>query len=290
MNEQWRVSQTCTALGASQASGVCRALMVTYDKVVADKELTKDERAGVTWLLGPARARLAASVEALEGAVAAQQGGDAEVQPAPSSALVAYRAPWRTLRDGLKRAVRVEKETGASGAAELDASVFGGGNGIPFLKGAPHAVWTDAGKAIDTLRGEAATVVLARHHLTGHFDRVQGAHLTYARAIGATGSLVPAAAVGTSVREALGVCTAALCDYVTRACAVEDEARPGSAQLLSRLLAALESVPRVHERAPKAAENEETGDEGTTDEVAKDDDPPENDDADAEPEATRKVG
>lgn len=52
-----------------------------------------------------------------------------------------------------------------------------------------------------------------------------GAHLAYARAIGATGSAVPAAAGGTSVREALGVCAAALRDYVTRACAVEDAAR-----------------------------------------------------------------
>ena len=101
---------------------------------------------------------------------------------------------------------------------------------------------------------------------------------------------MPAAAGGTSVREALGVCTAALCDYVTRACAVEDAARPGSELLLSRLLAALEAVPRVHERAPKAAEDEAPDDDGTTDEVAKDDDTPENDDADAEPEAPRKVG
>jgi hypothetical protein len=70
-----------------------------------------------------------------------------------------------------------------------------------------------------------------------------------------------------SVRETLDACTAAICDYVTRACAVEDPARPGSDALLSRLLAALESVPRVHERARKpAAEDEgDAGEEGDED-------------------------
>ena len=90
------------------------------------------------------------------------------------------------------------------------------------------------------------------------------------------------------MRETLDACTAALCDYVTRACAVEDPARPGSDKLLSRLLAALESVPRVHERAPKPSANDEAEGGGASDDDAEDGDAPENDDA--ETEATRKVG
>jgi hypothetical protein len=43
-------------------------------------------------------------------------------------------------------------------------------------------------------------------------------------------------------------------------------------------------------RRPSAVETEETDDEGTAEEVAKDDETPENDEADAEPEAPRKVG
>jgi len=289
MNEQWRVSQSCTSLGASQAIGVCRALVVTFDKVAADKGVAKDDRAFVLQLLGPSRARVELAVDALDGAVAAQGEGDGPVQPGAASALTAYRTPWRTLRDGLKLAVRIEKETGQSGAAELDAAVFGGGSGIPFLARTPYAAWTDAGKAIDALRGDDATAVLTRHHLTGQLDRVEGAHHTYGRAIGATGSLVPAApAARATVRETLDACTAALCDYVTRACAFEDPARPGSDKLLSRLLAALESVPRVNERAPKPAANDEADGEAARDQEAQEDDAPENDDA--ETEATRKLG
>ncbi|MFO0610333.1 MAG: hypothetical protein U0324_44650 [Polyangiales bacterium] len=179
--------------------------------------------------------------------------------------------------------VRTEVETGGQGAAELDVAVFGGGGAIPFLKGAPHAVWTEAGKAIATLRGEGAAPVLARHHLTAHVDRVEAAHAVFGHTLGATGSLAPAPADRVRVRDALGACTAALCDYVIRACAVEDPARPGSDRLLSRLLAALESVPRVHERAPRAAANDDDG-------AVKGGGAPDNDDADATPEAPRKVG
>ncbi len=303
MNEQRRVKQTCTPLGASQAIGVCRALVATYDKVVADKGLAKDERAFVSHLLGPCRERLAQAGEALDGAAAAQGAVEGPAQPAAGAALAAYRTPWRTLRDGLRVGVRVERETGAAGADALFAAVFGGGSGIPFLARSPYAAWTDAGKALDALRAAEAREVLARHHLTEQLGRVEAAHAAYGRAIGVTGSLVPRPAEArASVRETLDACTAAICDYVTRACAVEDPARPGSDALLSRLLAALESVPRVHERARKPAaedegdageEGDEDGEDGEDADAAKgegEDPAPENGDADAEPAAPRKVG
>lgn len=295
MNEQWRVKLTCTALGASQAIGVCRALMVTYDRVVTDKNVAKEDRLFVARALGASRTRMGEAVETLDGAVAAQGGDEGPSQPAAGAALATYRTPWRTLRDGLRVAVRVEKETGAEGAAELDAAVFGAGTGVPFLARSPYAAWTDAGKALDALRAPAAGAVLSRHHLDGHLRRVEAAHVVYGRAIGATGSLLPRPAVArATVRETLDVCTAALCDYVARACAVEDPAVPGSDALLSRLLAALDAVPRVHERAPKRAVEDTNGD----DEDGSDEDEggeardgaPDNDDADAEPEAPRKVG
>jgi len=297
MNEQWRVKQTCTSLGASQVSGACRALAITFDKVAADKGVAKDERAFVTRLLGASRARMERAVDALDAAVAAQASEGGAAQPSGAAALAAYRTPWRTLRDGLRVGARMEKEAGQTGAAELSAAVFGAGNAIPFLAGSPFAAWTDAGKAIAALRGGDAVAVLTRHHLTEQLARVEAAHLAFGRAIGATGSLQPRPAVErVSVRDTLAACTEALCDYVTRACAVEDEALPGSDALLSRLLGPLESVPRVHDRPAKAAAAEEgdgeegDGEEDADEEDARDDGTAENDDADAEPEAPRKVG
>jgi hypothetical protein len=66
---------------------------------------------------------------------------------------------------------------------------------------------------------------------------------------------VPAAAGGTSVREALGVCAAALCDYVTRACAVEDAAR-------HRLRAAPVAAARGAGGRPPRARARAEGDRG----------------------------
>ncbi len=288
MNNDWRASVTCTGLSASQVSGACHALVVTYDRVVSDARVADSERAVIVRVVGPSRARMEQAVEALDAASEAREDKGAAAADA-TAALVAYRAPWRIVRDALKVAIRVEKAGGAAGAAALYAEVFGAGTAISFLQGAPFAVWTQAGKALDTLRGEKVSAALEAHHLTGHVDRVEGAHRSFGRAIGATGSLVPPAAVErVSVREALDACTAALCDYAARAGALEDPDVPGSEALLSRLLVALDAVPRVPQRATKAA----AANDGSEDDDA-DEGEAENDASDAshtEPVTPRKTG
>jgi len=260
MNNDWRAGVTCTGLSASQVSGACHALVVTYDRVVSDARVADSERAVIVRVVGPSRARLEQAVEALDAASEAREDKGAAASDA-TAALVTYRAPWRIVRDALKVAMRVEKAGGAAGAAALYAEVFGAGTAISFLHGAPFAVWTQAGKALEVLRGEKVSAALEAHHLTGHIDRVEGAHRSFGRAIGATGSLVPPATVErVSVRETLDGCTAALCDYAARAGALEDPDVPGSEALLARLLVALDAVPRVPQRTTKVAAANDEGD------------------------------